>query len=758
MSKEKRSTNPSLLRSYAEEMLLKNPGESQVLPFTSFSESDLLKLVHELDVHKIELEMMLDEMSERATGMAAELIIANEELAYQNEEKTKRAAELIIAIKELAGQTEKARETSKFLSLKNKELLKSEEQYRTMIDSSLYAIVIIGVGKIIYANPSANLLFGATSEEGLIGTNMFDRVHPDFHQLATARIKKCIEELSKAPKTEMKYLKLDGSVLDVEVQSSPINYDGVQSIQTAIHDITERKKLEEELKIVSARLAMATHSGGVGVWEYDLVKDTHLCYDQMFALYGIRESDFGGIQEVWHTCVHPGDFDRCVQEIQLAIHGKKKLDTEFRVVWPDGSIHTIKSLASVELDESGRSVRMIGTNWDISEQKRTELEIKLQNEELQKINSEKDKFFSIIAHDMRGPLGGIMGMTEMLTNESYQLSENDRKQMMANLSRSSRNTFSLLENLLEWAQMKQGLTDFKPQELELTQIITECISTLEESAKVKRIELFVQIAGEQIVLADKNMLQSVIRNLISNAIKFTPKGGKVSISAESSANDMMVVSVRDTGIGMTREMMDNLFCIDMNTKRPGTNGEKSTGLGLLLCKEFVEKLGGKITVESEPNKGTVFSFNIPALVTEEIDLAGIQTVSEDIREGVIENLNILIAEDDEISMKLISVIVAGFSKQVYKVKTGDEAVKICRENQDIDLVLMDIAMPTMNGYEATRQIREYNKDVVIIAQTTYSLANDREKALKAGCNDNITKPFSKADIITILQKHIKPSV
>ncbi len=899
MSKEKRLTSSVLLRNYAEAMLLKNAIESPAaLPLANFSESDLLKLIHELDVHKIELEMMLDEMSERATGMAAELIIANEELAfqnqekskradelvianeelaYQNEEKTIRAAELIIAIKELAWQTEKARETGKFLALKNEELIKSEEQYRTMIESSLYAMVIIGAGKIIYANPSANLLFGATSEEGLIGTNMIDRVHPDFHQLATARITTCIEDKVIAPKIEMKYLKLDGSVLDVEVQSSPTTYDGVQSIQTAIHDITERKqaeetivklskgveqssasiiitdedgiiefanpkyceltgysreeligrnpkitqsgktpietyeklwktilagkewrgellnkkkngdlywefmsisqiknakgeitsyiavkdditerkKLEEELKLVSARLALATQSGGVGLWNYDLANDSHLWSDQMFALYGIRESDFGSIQEVWHTCVHPGDIHRCTQEIQLAIHGNKKLDTEFRVVWPDGSIHTIKALASVQLDESGRAVRMIGTNWDISEQKRTELEIKLQNKELQKINSEKDKFFSIIAHDMRGPLGGIMGMTEMLTDEIYQLTENDRKQMMANLRRSSRNTFTLLENLLEWAQMVQGLTEFKPQKLDLTQTIAECKNTLEESAKVKRIELLVQIAGEQIVLADKNMLQSVIRNLISNAVKFTSNGGKVNISAESSANNMVMISVKDNGIGMTSEMLNHLFHIDADIKRPGTNNEKSTGLGLLLCKEFVEKLGGKITVESELNKGTVFSFNIPATERDEKEIVIQKDAEDERREVEIKNLNILIAEDDEISKNLFSIYVRDFSKQIYKVKNGVEAVKACRENPDIDLVLMDIEMPLLDGFEASRQIREFNKTVIIIAQTAYSFIGNKEKALAAGFNDFISKPISKPALIEIIKKHIR---
>ena len=523
-------------------------------------------------------------------------------------------------------------------------------------------------------------------------------------------------------------------------------------------DITDRKKAEEELRDVSARLALATRTGGVGVWEYDLANNSLLWDDQMFALYGIRKGDFSSIYQAWRAGLHPDDIDRGDREIQMAIRGEKEFDTEFRVVWPDGSIHTIKALASVQLDEAGRSVRMIGTNWDISEQKRTELEIKLQNEELQKINSEKDKFFSIIAHDLRGPLGNFMGMTEMLTDESYNFPESERKKIIEGLSRSARNTFSLLVNLLEWSQMDRGLTDFKPQKLDLTQTISECTSILEDSAKLKRIELIVQITNEPVVFADKNMLQTVIRNLISNAIKFTPKGGKVSVSAQSSADNMALISVRDTGIGMTKEMLDNLFRIDASTKRPGTSGELSTGLGLLLCKEFVEKLNGTIAVESEPNIGTVFSFNIPASIQEEKELAKPMAVSEEIHEVEIENLNILIAEDDEISMKLISVIVAGFSNQIYKVKTGNEAVKVSRENQDIDLILMDIAMPNMNGYEATRQIREYNKDVVIIAQTTYSLATDREKALQAGFNDNITKPFSKAEIIAMLKKHIKPSI
>ena len=738
MSKEKRSTNPNLLRSYAEEELLKNPVESQALPFTSFSESDLLKLVHELDVHKIELEMRLDE-TERIT---AELMISNTELAFQNEGKSKLAEELVIANKEIVVQSE---------------LILANSYLENMLSHANGPIIILDTEFCITRfNPAFEFLTGR-SEAEVLGKHLATLFPTALVVDSMVNILKTLNG-ERCEAIELEILHRDGSVRTVLWNSSTLyTQDGITPIASIVQgqNITEHKKLEEEVKLVSARLAMATHSGGVGIWDYDLVNHKLFWSDQMFLLFGIREGDFCDGFQAWHESIHPNDIDRFDQEIQLAIRSKKEFNIEFNVVWPDGSIHTIMSQGTIQHDNSGKTVRMIGTNWDISEHKRKKLEIKHKNEELQKINSEKDKFFSIIAHDLRGPLSGIMGMTEMLTNESYQLTENDRKQMMANLSRSALNTFTLLENLLEWAQMTQGLTDFKPQELELTQIITECISTLEESAKVKRIELFVQIDGEQFVIADKNMLQSVIRNLISNAVKFTPNGGKVNISAESSANHMVMISVKDNGIGMTREILSNLFHIDADIKRPGTNNEKSTGLGLLLCKEFVEKLGGKITVESEPNKGTVFSFYIPANVKEGKAVATKKTVSEVIHEDKIGNLNILIAEDDEISMKLFSLYVGEFSKKVYFAKNGDEAIRICHENRDIDLVLMDIEMPLLDGYEASRRIREFNKTVIIIAQTAFFFARNKEKALAAGINDYIMKPIRKPAFIELIKKHIK---
>lgn len=385
---------------------------------------------------------------------------------------------------------------------------------------------------------------------------------------------------------------------------------------------------------------------------------------------------------------------------------------------------------------------------------RTHLKLRCQSKELLDLNASRNKFFSIIAHDLRGPLSGIMGLTELMADKNQYYTDNEREELMVDLSHSARNTFNLLENLLEWSQMDRGVTDFKIQKLDLAYIVLDCIHILSESARKKTIELIVDVPNGEEVHADKNMLQTVIRNLLSNAIKFTPKGGNVTISAKVTEGNKTVISVKDTGIGMTDEISKNLFRINANTKRPGTEGELSTGLGLLLCKEFVEKQGGEIGAESIPGQGSVFSFTVPFADRIDIETVDNEVVVPNQPVASINRLKILIAEDDRISGRLISANVKGFSKEVLIVKTGLEAVEACRNHPDIDLVLMDIAMPFMNGFEATREIRQFNQKLVIIAQTTFALSVDREKALEVGCNALITKPFGKDELFELIQKHL----
>ena len=255
----------------------------------------------------------------------------------------------------------------------------------------------------------------------------------------------------------------------------------------------------------------------------------------------------------------------------------------------------------------------VGIVEDITERKRAEEEIRETNEQLLKINAEKDKFFSIIAHDLRGPFSGFLGLTQIMAEELPSLTMAQVQDLAISMKNSATNLYSLLENLLQWARMQQGAIPFTPEVVQLKPLIDECIAITLETAKNKGIDISYNILENTVVFVDSNMLQTVIRNLVSNAIKFTTRKGKISLLAKTGKNNHVEISVRDTGIGMSREMVDNLFRPDVKTSRPGTENEPSTGLGLLLCKEFVEKQGGKIWVESEVGKGSAFYFTIPKL-------------------------------------------------------------------------------------------------------------------------------------------------
>jgi len=339
-----------------------------------------------------------------------------------------------------------------------------------------------------------------------------------------------------------------------------------------------------------------------------------------------------------------------------------------------------------------------------------------------------------------------MGLTEIMADESQQLNADEQREMMLDLKQSARNIYHLLENLLEWSQMQRGQTSFYPQSLNLKNIVKDCLTVVSVSSKKKGIDINAEFSTEGELFADKYMLQTIIRNLLANAIKFTNKGGQVLISAWPETNNMIVVSVKDSGIGMSNEMINNLFRIDVNTRRPGTEGEPSTGLGLLLCKEFVERNGGQIWAESNLLNGSTLYFTVPCSgVMEDKTIIG-NAGPIAMKEKPAEKLKILIAEDDKPSENVLAAFVKKFSKETLRVRTGVAAVEACRNHPDINLILMDIAMPGMDGYEATRIIRQFNPSIVIIAQSANSVKYSRGEALEMGCNDFMTKPFDQQSL------------
>ena len=294
----------------------------------------------------------------------------------------------------------------------------------------------------------------------------------------------------------------------------------------------------------------------------------------------------------------------------------KKTHLNLKHILASGEIRDVEVYIS-PININGKTL-LYSSVHDITKQKIDEKELKLKkeelelkNEELIKANHEKDLFFSIIAHDLKTPFNGLLGVTELMIDDTLTCEE--IKEFSILLNKSAHNTFELIVELLEWAKIQRGLTEFNPSIINLNETINKTIQILNLSILNKSIELFVDVPNDHNALVDQNMIQTVFRNLISNAIKFTTPNGKIIISSEIIEHNIRI-SIKDNGIGMSDKIKNNLFNIEVNTKRIGTDGEHSNGLGLILCKDLIKKQGGKIWVESEEEKGSTFYFTIPNVI------------------------------------------------------------------------------------------------------------------------------------------------
>ena len=251
----------------------------------------------------------------------------------------------------------------------------------------------------------------------------------------------------------------------------------------------------------------------------------------------------------------------------------------------------------------------------ILKQKNHELEdlnIRLTNysKELDELNQTKNRLISIISHDLKNPFHSLIGFSDLLVRESERFSEEEKLSFYKSINETSKKAFELLQNLLDWTRLQTSEIPFKPADLHVTDIIQSVLGLLNSYARDKGIAMQTEVSKDTVVYADSRMFETVLRNIVSNAVKYTPFGGKVSIQAKDN-DEVVIFSVVDTGVGMDEEQVANLFNVDKKASRPGTNNELGTGFGLILCREFVKKNGGELTVESSPGKGSSFSFTVP---------------------------------------------------------------------------------------------------------------------------------------------------
>ncbi len=263
------------------------------------------------------------------------------------------------------------------------------------------------------------------------------------------------------------------------------------------------------------------------------------------------------------------------------------------------------------LDEQGQVEYIVELIRDITDRKKNEERIRSMNQALEKSNAEKDKFFSIIAHDLKSPLSGILASSQVVVGDPGSLTRDELEYVVSEIHKSASVLMELLDDLLQWSRVSRGSIEYLPKVLDLAQVMESSLKPLKNMARKKGIDLQIHVPAGQEIRADRFMVSTIIRNLVSNAVKFTCQGGKVRIAAKQS-NPMVSIRVADTGVGMDRELADKLFSMDRGKSRIGTEGEKGTGLGLVICREFVERHGGEIMVDSRPGQGTVVEVTLPA--------------------------------------------------------------------------------------------------------------------------------------------------
>lgn len=388
---------------------------------------------------------------------------------------------------------------------------------------------------------------------------------------------------------------------------------------------------------------------------------------------------------------------------------------------------------------------------DITAQMKIEKELIKAKEQAEQSDRLKSAFLANMSHEIRTPMNGILGFAGLLKDPN--LTGHKQQNYIRIIEKSGIRMLNIINDIVSISRIESGLMEVNMSELNMNEQIEYIYTFFKPEIESKGIRFLLKNSlplGNVIIKTDREKLFAILTNLVKNAIKYTEKG---SIElGYNKKNEYLEFYVKDSGIGIDRDRQKAIFERFIQADVSDTYAYQGAGLGLSISKAYVEMLGGKLWVESKKGKGSTFYFTIPNIAEPQEAVEIAHGVTNSIIEVQVKNLNTLIVEDDETSDLLISIILEEIGSKILHAKSGMEAIDLCRNNHDIDLILMDIKMPVMGGYEATRQIRQFNKDVIVIAQTAYGLEGDREKAIEAGCNEYISKPIIKNELLSLVKQ------
>jgi signal transduction histidine kinase/CheY-like chemotaxis protein len=511
-------------------------------------------------------------------------------------------------------------------------------------------------------------------------------------------------------------------------------------------------KISPDLKITEI-YKKAFLASNTGFWLFNPKKNTIWLSDEFIELVQLKTNK---------NAINVDNLKKIVTEDKLNLYEKitqlsgrsKPTETELKFTDDKSMGQQVLLCRIVVLKNKKRNSNLVlGIAFDITGQKNFEVQLAKAKEKAEESDRIKTTFLSNISHEIRTPMNAIIGFNELI--HIGDLSSNRKKEYLTIVKNKSKHLLSLLDDITELSKFETGEITLNHTCTNLVKIFNELYEEFKKELKIRKkqnVELYLKLpATNEIasVFTDPGRIYQVMAYLLDNALKFTEKG-YVQFGYEPKDSRNIQFFVKDTGIGITKEAQKYLFNRFKIKEEAYSTKHRNTGLGLTISRAIVELLGGKISVSSESGKGSTFSFTVPFQKIEK-NLLEENLVKYEPRTKWGDKV-ILIAEDDEVNFRFLEAILADTQVQLLHVRDGKQAIDLCKTIGKIDLILMDIKMPEKSGYEAIKEIKKYRKDVPIIAQTAYTLKEDKAKCIDAGCDDYISKPI---DIELLLGKIAK---
>lgn len=627
----------------------------------------------------------------------------------------------------------------------------SETRYRHLFESAKDGILILDAetGRIVDVNPFVVQLFGY-SKELFIEKKIWEI---GFFKDITANKDKFIELQQKdyVRYDDLILESADGRKINVEFVSNVYLVNNQKVIQCNIRDNSVRKRAEEALLESEVKYRTLVTQSPDGIFIVDLFGAFLSVNKAMCDLLKYSEEEFLFVLKLWD--IVPQKYLPILKErFASVIKGKsKKKALEYEVKGKDGIVHFIE-VRSAPYSKDKKIIGLHSIARDITERKRVEKELIAAKNKAEESDRLKSAFLTNMSHEIRTPMNGILGFTDLL--KTPKLTGEEQQAFIDIIEKSGARMLNIINDIINISKIESGPVELSVSVVNVNEQVEDIHNFFKPEAEQKKLDISFKNAlpsTEANIKTDRGKINAILSNLVKNALKFTPKGS-VELGYEKRGK-FLEFFVTDTGTGISREQKEFIFERFRQGSESLTRNYEGAGLGLAISKAYVEMLGGKIWLESKIRKGSTFRFTIPYLDGIE-KKEQLQTVAEEeIRP--IGKLRILVVEDDNISRMLLEIVIKPLASNFYQAITGHEAIEICRNNPDIDLVLMDIQIPNIDGYEATRQIRAFNKKVVIIAQTAFTLPGDRKKVIEAGCNDYISKPIDKALLMNLINKYFE---